>query len=119
MLTIQRCPGVAQWHPSLNQVSSKDDMHFATCAAALATKATVRDCGSVDGGQDNAPCAVPMSCTPRCAMVRAATASASVPISSMTTTCRVENAFRPSFASGLVGLVAHNADLEACSECFE
>ena len=32
------------------------------------------------------PCAVPMSCTPRSAMVRAAAASSSVPISSMTMT---------------------------------
>ncbi len=33
------------------------------------------------------PCAVPMSCTPRSAIVRAAWASSSVPISSMTMTC--------------------------------
>ncbi len=33
------------------------------------------------------PCAVPINCTPRSAIVRAAKASASVPISSITTTC--------------------------------
>jgi hypothetical protein len=34
------------------------------------------------------PCAVAISCTPRCEMVRAACVSASVPISSITTTCK-------------------------------
>ena len=33
------------------------------------------------------PCAVATSCTPRCAIVRAATHSSAVPISSMTITC--------------------------------